>query len=145
MRRALEAMLAIAILAAFASNAGAAPRYFYGTACRKQNAIAGRVAGSGAGVVLAGAAGNEIAKDIDCRDRPTAFRAYSRGFAGPVGQRFAWSNQRRTSYGYFRVTWAFNRDGLLCRDFADERHVHRRIVFRQGTACRETDGNWHFQ
>lgn len=149
----------------FANAAYADPHYYYGDDCREQNATAGTVIGaivggvigsqigkgSGnvaatiGGVILGGLAGNAIARDIDCRDRPYAFRAYSRGFDGPVGRRYAWYGEKRRNHGYFRTTREFHERGYVCRDFVDDRYIGRRHYVRRGTACREHDGNWHFR
>ncbi len=142
------------------------PHYYYGDDCRDQNAAAGAVAGAiiggilGSqvgghgggraaatigGVVLGGMAGSAIARDIDCRDRPYAFHAYSDGFDGPVGHRYDWYNQDRSSYGYFQPTREYYRRGYRCRDFREDRYVHGRHVRRSGSACRRDDGNWYFR
>ena len=152
------------VLCALIGTTQAEPRYYYGDDCRDQNATAGTVVGaiiggilgsqvgrgSGrtaatvGGVILGGLAGNAIARDIDCRDRPYAFRAYSQGFDGPLGRRYEWQNDRRTSYGYFRPTREYRNHDIICRDFEEERYVRGRHFNRFGTACREGDGNWHF-
>ena len=162
---------AVIAACALSGNAQAQPRYdyyqphyYYGDECRDQNAAAGAVAGAiiggilgsqvrghdrGAatvgGVILGGLAGSAIARDMDCRDRPYAFRAYSRGFDGPIGRRYDWYNDRRTAYGTFIPTREYYRRGVTCRDFQEDRYVRGRHHSRYGTACRERDGNWHFR
>lgn len=148
-----------------AAPAQADPRYYYGDECPDQNATAGAVVGaiiggligsrighgSGnaaatvGGVVLGGVAGSAIARDIDCHDRPYAFRAYADGFEGPIGHRYEWYNDYRTNYGYFRPTREYRDHGVVCRDFREDRYIRGRHYSRYGSACRELDGNWHFR
>jgi surface antigen len=161
MRMFCAAMLAIAILP---NAAHAEPRTFYGDDCRDQNATTGTVLGAilggllGSqfghgggkaaatigGVVLGGIAGGAIAKDIGCSDRPYAFRAYAQGFEGPIGRRYEWQNDRRTSYGYFQPTREYHNGAMLCREFEDVHFVNGRRFNRSGNACRRMDGNWYF-
>jgi surface antigen len=105
----------------------------------------GKTAATLGGVFLGGIAGNAIAGDIECQDRPYAFRAYSEGFQGPIGQHYEWYNDQRTSHGSFMPTREYRDRGLICRDFQEERDVRGRHLNRLGTACRENDGNWHFR
>lgn len=142
--------------------ASAQPRYYYGDDCHEQNAAAGtivgaiaggiignqfgrgggRVAATAGGVILGGMVGNAIAGDIDCDDRPYAFRVYDQGFAGPIGQRYEW--RHGNAYGYFTPTRQYVDAGYTCRDFEEgvwrngEWHVHT------GSACLYDDG-WHFR
>lgn len=158
------ATAAILLTSVLASPSQAEPRYFYGDDCRDQNATAGAVIGAilggilgsqfgrgtgktaatFGGVILGGIAGSAIAKDINCADRPYAFRAYAQGFDGPIGRRYEWQNDRRSSYGYFRPTREYHNGAMLCRDFDDEHFVNNRRFDHSGTACRHMDGNWYF-
>jgi surface antigen len=141
------------------------PRYDYGPDCRDQNATAGAVLGAViggllgsqvgqgggrtaatiGGIILGGVAGNAIARDMDCRDRPYAFRAYSDGFAGPIGRDYPWTNDSHTAYGTFRPTGEYRERGYICRDFEDNRFMHGRRYTQRGTACRQADGNWYLR
>lgn len=141
------------------------PRFDYGSDCRDENATSGavlgailggllgsqmghgggRTAATIGGIVLGGVAGSAIARDIDCRDRPYAFRAYAQGFDGPVGRDWGWQNDGRTAYGTFRPTREYHDRGYVCRDFQDDRYVRGRHYVQRGTACRETDGNWYLR
>ena len=59
------------------------------------NGNAGAVVG---GALLGGFAGNAIARDMDCDDRPYATRAYRDSFSGPVGRRYAWNRGPNRGY-----------------------------------------------
>ena len=99
--------------------------------------------GGYSGIVLEGVAGQEIAHDIACADRPAAFRAFAAALRGPVGNSYYWSNAPRKCHGLFRTTWQFRDHGVQCRDFALDHTIDGHRYLRQGTACLEADGNWH--
>ncbi|HWA30835.1 MAG TPA: glycine zipper 2TM domain-containing protein [Rhizomicrobium sp.] len=147
-------------LAASAGSAAAQGRYYYGEECHEQNRTAGTVLGAIAGgiignqfghgggkaaatvggVILGGAIGNKIGGDIDCEDRPYAFRAYNDSFGGPIGHRYDWHGPR--ARGYIVTTREYRRRGMLCRDFRESSWHRGREYIRYGTACRYRDG-WH--
>lgn len=94
------------------------------------------------GVILGGMAGNAIAGDIDCDDRPYAFKVYDQGFTGQIGERYEW--RHCNAYGYFTPTREYDDGGYVCRDF--EEGVWRNGAWRvhTGSACQYDDG-WHFR
>ena len=94
------------------------------------------------GAVLGGILGNVIAKDIDCADQPYAFGVYTNGLNGQVGRRYDWN--RGQNRGYFMPVREYRRRGMVCRDFTTTTYRRGREITRSGTACRERDGNWHF-
>ena len=102
----------------------------------------GKAAATIGGVVLGGALGNKIGSDIDCRDRPHAFRAYNDSFRGPIGRRYDWNGGRGRGRGYITTTREYHRRGMLCRDFQETTYRRGRAFTREGTACRYNDG-WH--
>ena len=110
--------------------------------CPEKNAPGGH-SGSYSGIVLEGVAGQEIAHDIACADRPAAFRAFAAALRGPVGKSYYWLNATRKCHGLFRTTWVFRAHGVQCRDFALDHTINGHRYLRQGTACFEADGNWH--
>ena len=155
-------MIIAAALIASAGAASAQGRYYYGDDCKEQNKTAGTVIGAIAGgiignqfgsgggkaaatvggVILGGAVGNKIAGDMDCQDRPYAFRVYDQAFYGPVGRRYEWRNPQGR-YGYIRTTREYWRRRQVCRDFEEGVWRHNRWNVNYGTACRFNDG-WHF-
>ncbi len=50
------------------------------------------------GALLGGLAGNAIARDMDCEDRPYAARTWYNSFQGPVGRRYSWNHGRNRGY-----------------------------------------------
>ena len=99
----------------------------------------GAVAG---GVLLGGLAGNAIARDMDCEDRPYAVRSYNQSFRGPVGRRYGWN--RGPNRGYIVSNREFHRSGQICRDFTQVVYRRGRQFDREGTACLRRDGEWEF-
>lgn len=45
------------------------------------------------GVILGGIAGHAIASDVDCDDRPYAYRTYREALDGPIGERYEWDHK----------------------------------------------------
>ncbi len=94
------------------------------------------------GVILGGLAGNAIAGDIDCEDRPYAYRTYRESFRGDVGERYEWHH--RGHHGYIVTNREYWRDRRVCRDFTVVTYRHGDELRHYGTACRYRDGDWHF-
>jgi surface antigen len=159
-------MIAAAAMLALTAGTGAAvaqPRDYYGDDCRQQNTTAGTVLGAIAGgliggavshgnggavvggVILGGLAGNAIGHDMDCQDRPYAFRVYNDAFEGPVGRRYEWENPRTGAHGWIVTSREYWDHGDLCRDFREVTFRHGEKFGRDGVACREHDGGWHFR
>ncbi|HSZ73712.1 MAG TPA: RT0821/Lpp0805 family surface protein [Rhizomicrobium sp.] len=159
-------MIAAAALVALAAGTGAAsaqPRDYYGDDCRQQNTTTGTVLGAIAGgilggavshgnggavvggVILGGLAGNAIGHDMDCQDRPYAFRVYNEAFVGPVGRRYEWDNPRTGAHGWIVTSREYWDHGYLCRDFREVTFRNGQKFRRDGEACREQDGGWHFR
>ncbi len=99
----------------------------------------GAVAG---GAILGGLLGNTVSRDIDCDDQPVAFRVYADGLNGPLGVRSEWHSNG--NYGYFTPVREYRRGGYVCRDFTETSWRHGESFTREGTACRQSDGNWRF-
>src|ERR1700748_1786341 len=74
------------------------------------------------GAIFGGLAGNAISRDIDCRDRERAGRAYHDSFYGEVGHRYEWEGE---DLGYIVTNREYRRHGHLCRDFTQ-------VVYRHG-------------
>lgn len=150
-------------------NEDAAPpppddRYYregqYEENCRKNNNIAGTIFGALAGgliggaashgnggavvggVVLGGLLGNALTRDMPCEDHPYAMRVYAEGLDGDVGRRYEW--RHGDDYGYFTPERQFYRDDRICRSWSETTYARGRTYTRSGTACKQRDGNWHF-
>jgi len=158
-------LTAAALLALGLGTTAASANDYYGDDCHDQNAAVGTVAGAIAGgllghsigrgggrgvatvggIFIGGAIGNQIAGDMDCDDRPYAMRTYQESFEGPVGQRYDWQGEGHGhGHGYITTTREYWRDGRLCRDFEETSWHHGEEYTRQGTACRDHDGEWRF-
>ncbi|MDE2183008.1 MAG: hypothetical protein KGJ78_08300 [Alphaproteobacteria bacterium] len=150
-------------------NEDAAPppeddRYYregrYEENCRRNNNIAGTIFGALAGgliggaashgnggavvggVVLGGLLGNALTRDMPCEDHPYAMRVYAEGLDGDLGRRYEW--RHGDDYGYFVPEREFYREGYTCRSWSETTYARGRTYTRSGTACRQRDGNWHF-
>jgi len=115
-------------------------------------ALAGGLIGSAAshgnggavvgGAILGGMLGNAVSRDMPCEDHPYAMRVYSQGLDGEIGQRYSW--RHGNDNGYLVSNREFNRDGYVCREFSERTYARSRNYSRNGTACRQHDGYWHF-
>lgn len=133
----------------------------YERSCRQGNvaagtifgAIAGGLIGSAAshgnggavagGVILGGLLGNTLSRDIDCDDQRYAFDSYNDGLNGDVGREYRW--RHNSNYGTFSSTREYRDGGYVCRDFHTVSYRGGQRFDRDGTACREDDGYWHFR
>ena len=150
----LPIMIAATLLATLPATFAAADD------CHHDNRVAGTVLGAVAGgviggavthgsglgivggVVLGGLAGNVIAGDIDCGDRPYAYRTYREGLDGRIGERYEWHH--RGHHGYIVSHREYWRGDRLCRDYTIVTYRNGDERAHDGTACRYDDGNWHF-
>jgi len=94
------------------------------------------------GAIFGGLAGNAISRDIDCRDRERAGRAYHDSFYGDVGERYEWDGEE--DHGYIVTNREYRSHGHLCRDFTQVVYRHGREFSRDGTACFR-HGEWEFE
>ena len=92
------------------------------------------------GLILGGLAGNVIAGDVDCEDRPYAYRTYRQSFDGDIGRRYDWDH--RGHHGYIVSTREYWREGRRCRDFMVVTYRRSDENRHYGTACRYRDGDW---
>ncbi len=95
------------------------------------------------GVILGGLLGNAIASDVQCDDRRDAFNTYSLALNGDIGRRYEWHHGDH--YGYFTVKREYQDGGYVCRDFHATTFRDGQRFDRDGSACRQTDGEWHFR
>jgi surface antigen len=95
------------------------------------------------GVVLGGLAGNALSRDIDCDDQHVAFARYQEALDGPVGSEVRWEHNGR--YGTIRIENEYRDGPYLCRQFHAVNYRNGQRFERDGTACRQEDGNWHFR
>lgn len=121
----------------------------FGQDCQR-NQMAGRGLGGGTGstiidLLLSGAAGNSISRDVDCEDRAYALPTFSRGLNGQIGTRYEWRNEQDNDYGYFTPTREYDQGQNTCRDFTATTYRNGQEMRRQGSACRYPDGRWHLQ
>lgn len=141
------------------------PQYYsegrYEQQCRQGNAAAGTIFGALAGgllgggishgngaaiaggVILGGVIGNSLSRDVDCDNQRYAFASYDDSLNGDIGQPYAWHHGDQR--GTFTSTREYRDHGYVCRDFRTVTYRNDQRFERDGTACREDDGNWHFR
>ncbi len=133
----------------------------YEAQCRQGNtaagtifgAIAGGLLGGGlshgngaaiaGGVILGGVVGNSLSQDIDCDDQRYAFASYDEGLNGEIGHEYDW--QHGGERGTFTATRQYQDGGYICREFHTVTYRNGNRYERDGSACREDDGDWHMR
>ena len=118
--------------------------FYYGSDCGGNSVMEARSRVKAApGLILGGATGTRIGGDMNCDDRRQAMSVYRDGLEGPLGQSHDWHNGNGGGNGSMTAVRQYTRDGFSCRDFQEKTLVGLHLVPRNGTACRESDGNWH--
>ena len=128
--------------------------------CRHGNALAGTIFGAigggliggaashgnggavAGGVIVGGLLGNALSRDIDCADHQYAFSTYQQAFGGDINREYQW--RHGDHYGTIVTTREYQRGPYLCRDFHAVNYRGGQRYERDGTACRQSDGYWHF-
>lgn len=97
-----------------------------------------------AGVIMGGAVGAALTRDLDCEDRSYAYNTYYNGLnGGRAGVPYQWRNPRNGHYGEFRVRDYYNdRSGFRCANFTQQIFINGRPQAATGRACRQPDGTW---
>ena len=118
--------------------------FYYGSDCGGNSVMGARSRVKAApGLILGGATGARIGGDMNCDDRRQAMSVYRDGLEGPLGQAHDWHNGNGGGNGSMTAVRQYTRGGFSCRDFQEQTLVGLQLVPRNGTACREPDGNWH--
>jgi surface antigen len=104
----------------------------------------GRAGTTFAGVILGGAVGATLTKNLDCQDRGFAYRTYYDGFnSGRPNTRYQWYNRENDHNGELRVGDYYNDpDGFRCANFSQVIYVYGRPQETRGRACKQPDGTW---
>ena len=103
----------------------------------------GKLALTGAGVLLGGLLGSELGKSLDKADQQYAGRAFDQAAAAPIGQQVSWNNPQSGHYGTVTPTRdGRHADGRYCREYNTTVYVGGRYEEARGQACRNPDGTW---
>ena len=97
-----------------------------------------------AGVIIGGAMGAALTRDLDCDDRGYAYQSYYNGFnSGRPGSRHPWRNPHNGHRGDLRID-GYYRDpsGFRCTTFTQTIYIDGRPRTGTGRACRQPDGTW---
>ena len=123
--------------------------YFYGNDCGGNSSMgAAKTAprrGAPSGIILGGAMGSAIAHDMNCDDRRQAMSIYRDSLEGRIGQQYDWRNSEGGDSGSITPVRQYVSGGYACRDFKVITSSNLQSASRNGTACRQADGNWHTQ
>jgi Ni/Co efflux regulator RcnB/surface antigen len=97
-----------------------------------------------AGVIVGGAFGATLTRNLDCEDRSYAYKTYYDGFnSGRPGSRFEWNNPASGHRGEFLVGSYYNDPyGFRCANFTQTIYIQGRPQAGRGRACRQPDGAW---
>jgi surface antigen len=103
----------------------------------------GRLATTGAGVLIGGLLGSEIGRSMDEVDRMQANQAVVRAHAAPIGQQITWNNPRSGNYGTITpIRDGTSASGQYCREFQQTITIGGRTEQAYGIACRQPDASW---
>jgi surface antigen len=107
-------------------------------------ASGGRGGATVAGIVLGGATGAALTRDMDCEDRSYAYKAYYDGFnSNRPNSTWNWRNPRNGHSGDFRVgEYYSDDDGFRCSTYSQRIFVNGRPQTASGRACQQPDGSW---
>lgn len=123
--------------------------YYYGSDCGGNSPMGPAKStpyrGAVAGVILSGAMGSVIAHDMSCDDRRQAMITYRDGLEGRIGQQYDWRNSNGGSSGSITPVRQYTSGGYACREFREITISYQQSTSHNGTACRQSDGNWHTQ
>lgn len=97
-----------------------------------------------AGVVLGGAAGALLTRNLTCEDQSYAYRSYYNGLnARRPNSRYSWQNPRTGNRGDFYVEDYYRGPrGGECANFSQTIWINGRPEEARGVACRQPDGTW---
>jgi surface antigen len=103
----------------------------------------GRLAATGAGVLIGALVGSEIGRSMDEVDRIRANEAVVRSRSAPIGETIAWNNSASGNYGSITpVRDGTSASGAYCREFQQSITVGGRKDQGYGIACQQPDGTW---
>ena len=99
-----------------------------------------------AGMILGGAGGATIARNLDCEDRTYVYRAYYDGFErGRRQTSYPWRNDRTGHYGTLFVSDYYrDQDNYRCATYTQTIYVRGTPQIARGHACRQEDATWAF-
>ena len=103
----------------------------------------GRLATTGAGVLIGGLIGSEIGRSMDETDRIRANQAINESYSAPIGDSITWNNPGTGNFGAVTPTRdGTSRSGQYCRELQQTITVNGRNQQGVGVACQQADGTW---
>ena len=107
----------------------------------------GKLALTGAGVLVGGLVGNQVGKALTCQDRQQVQATTQQTLeTQKTGTTIAWNNPDSGNAGTVTPVRTYQQaDGRYCREFQQSVTVGGRVETGYGTACRQDDGTWQIQ
>lgn len=107
----------------------------------------GKLALTGAGVLVGGLVGNQVGKALTCRDRQQVQNTTQQTLESQQsGTTIAWNNPDSGNSGTVTPVKTYQQaDGRYCREFQQSITVGGQVENGHGTACRQDDGTWEIQ
>jgi len=103
----------------------------------------GKLATTGAGVLIGALVGSQIGKGLDDVDKLKANQAIQGAQVAPLNQTIAWNNPETGNSGTVTpVRDGTTSTGAYCREFQQTVTVGGKTEEAYGTACRQPDGSW---
>lgn len=103
----------------------------------------GKLATTGAGVLIGALLGSQVGKGLDSVDKLKANQAIQGAQAAPLNETIAWNNPETGNSGTVTpVRDGTSSTGAYCREFQQTVTVGGKTEEAYGTACRQPDGSW---
>jgi len=97
-----------------------------------------------AGIIVGGAVGGSLTRNLSCEDRSYSYKTYYNAFnAGHANQQYEWRNPRNGRRGVINIGSYYNDpDGFRCATFSQMIYIQGRPQQARGRACQQPDGIW---
>lgn len=107
----------------------------------------GKLAFTGAGVLVGGLVGNQVGKALTCEDQQQVQATTQQSLeTQQTGTASAWQNPDSGNSGTVTPTRTYQQaDGRYCREFQQTITVDGETESGYGTACRQEDGSWQIE
>ena len=107
----------------------------------------GKLALTGAGVLVGGLVGNQVGKALTCDDQQQVQQTTQQSLeTQETGATSTWQNPDSGNSGTVTPTRTYQQaDGRYCREFQQSVTVDGQTESGYGTACRQEDGSWQIQ
>jgi surface antigen len=103
----------------------------------------GKLAATGAGVLIGALIGSEIGRSMDDVDRIRANEAIRVAHTAQIGETIRWNNTQSGHFGTVTVLRdGVSASGRYCREYEQAITIDGRRAVGTGVVCRQPDGTW---